>query len=139
MTLMFLLRLVDLRYLLDLMSLQALLAHHQDGLQLHHLLVIEKEWDGKTSRERLHLLPSPPEPQLIPIPMGDGEHDDDQKPQGERQRERSQMRARVHPHVQVPQEPQIQPMVAPESDDVSDEDSAVVESLITISRTTVIS
>ena len=58
-----------------------------------------------------------PEPQFIPIPMCDGEDDDDQPPQGERQRQRSRPRERVHRHVQVPQEPQIQPMVTPESDD----------------------
>ena len=76
----------------------------------------EKVGTGNTLRERLHPRPSPPEPQLIPIPMGDGE-DDDQPPQGERQRERSRSRERVHRHVQVPQVPQIQPVVIPEPDD----------------------
>ena len=76
---------------------------------------------GNTSLERLHPRPSPPEPQLIPIPVSDGE--DDQPPQEERQRERSRSRERVYPHVQVPQVPQIQPMVTPElDDDVPDED-----------------
>ena len=37
-----------------------------------------------TSRERLPLRPSPPEPQLIPTPMNGG--DDDHSPQEERQR-----------------------------------------------------
>ena len=50
MTLMFLLDLVDLRHLLDLMSRQDRLAYHQDGLQLHHLLVVEKEWEPEIHR-----------------------------------------------------------------------------------------
>ena len=55
--------------------------------------------------------------------MRDGEDDDDQPPQGERRRQRSRWREREEPHVPVPQEPQIQPMVTPESDDeISDED-----------------
>ena len=57
---------------------------------------------------------------------GGDEDDDDQPPQREKQRQRSRSRERVHPHVQVPQEPHSQPMVTPESDHVSDEDSAVV-------------
>ena len=73
-----------------------------------------------TSRERLPLRPSPPEPQLIPTPMNDG--DDDHSPQEERQRWRSRSRERVYPHAQVSQEAQIQPMVTPEADEVSDED-----------------
>ena len=78
-------------------------------------------------RARLHPRLSPPEPQLIPVPMSDGEDDDDQPPQGERQRQRSRSRERVHPHVQVPREPQIQPMVTPESDDeISDGDFTTV-------------
>ena len=78
---------------------------------------------GNTPRERLH-----PEPQLISVPMSDGEDDDDQPPQVERQRQRSRSRERVHPHVQVPQEPQIQPMVTPEPDeDISDEDFTIVD------------
>ena len=74
------------------------------------------------SRERLPQRPSPPEPQPIPIPMRDG--DDDQIPQDgrQRQKQRSRSRERVHPHAQVPLVPQIQPMVNPEPDDVSDED-----------------
>ena len=44
MILMFLLDLVDLRHLLNLMSLQVVLAYHQDSVQLHNLLVVEKEW-----------------------------------------------------------------------------------------------
>ena len=80
----------------------------------------ERVGTGNTSGERLHPRPSPPEPQLIPVPVSDGE--DDQPSQEERQRERSRSRERVHPHVQVPQVPQIQPMVSPEPDDVSDED-----------------
>ena len=55
--------------------------------------------------------------------MNDGEDDDDQPPQGERQRQRSRSRERVYPHVPVPQEPQIQPVVTPESDDeISDDE-----------------
>ena len=50
MILMFLLDLVDLRHFLNLMSLQVLLAYHQDGLQLHHLLVVEKEWEQEIHR-----------------------------------------------------------------------------------------
>ena len=80
----------------------------------------ERVGTGNTSRERLHPRPSPPEPQLIPIPMSDGE--DDQPPEVKRQRELSRSRERVHSHVQVPQVPQIQPMVTPEPDDVSDGD-----------------
>ena len=80
---------------------------------------------GNTSRERLPLRRSPPEPQLIPIPISDGE--DDQPPHEERQRERSRSHERVYPHVQVPQVPQIQPRVTPEpDDDVSDEDFTAV-------------
>ena len=76
---------------------------------------------GNTSRERLHPRPSPPEPQLIPIPVSDGE--DDQPPLEERQQEQSRSRERVHSPVQVPQVPQIQPLVTPvPDDDVSDED-----------------
>ena len=71
---------------------------------------------GNTLRRRSHPRPSPTELQIIPIPMSDGE-DDDQPPQWERQRQRSRSRERVFPHVQVPQEPQIQPVVTPESDD----------------------
>ena len=67
------------------------------------------------------------QPQLItPENEGGDEDDDDQSPQREKQRQRSRSRERVHSHVQVPQKPQIQPMVTPESDDVSNEDSAVV-------------
>ena len=59
--------------------------------------------------------------------MSDGEDDGDQPPQGERQRERFRSCERVFPHVQVPQEPQIQPMVTPEPDDEkSDEDFTVI-------------
>ena len=82
---------------------------------------------GNTSRERLHLRPSPPEPQIISIPMSDGDDDDDQPPQEQKQRQRSRSRERVHPHVHVPQEPQIQPVVTPESDDENlDEDFTIV-------------
>ena len=104
---------------LILISRQILLVYHQDGLQLHHLLVEEKEWKeaGDKLRERLHQRPSLPEPQLIPFPMNDGEDDDHQPPQREKQRQRSRSRERVYPHEHVPQEPQIQPMVTPESDD----------------------
>ena len=75
---------------------------------------------GDTPRERLHPRFAQPEPQLIPIPMSEG--DDGQPPQEKRQRERSRSRDRVHPHAKVPQVPQIQPVVSPEPDDVSDED-----------------
>ena len=78
----------------------------------------------KNSRERLPPRPSPPEPQRIPIPMSDD--DDDRPPQDERERERSRSRERVHPHAQLPQVPQIQSMVTPQTDAVSDEDSIVV-------------
>ena len=50
MILMFRLDLVDLRNLLDLLDRQVRLAYQQDGLQLRHLLVIEKEWDLKVHR-----------------------------------------------------------------------------------------
>ena len=52
--------------------------------------------------------------------MNDG--DDDQPPQEERQRRRSRSRERENPNAQVPQEPQIRPLVNPEADEVSDED-----------------
>ena len=61
--------------------------------------------------------------------MSDGEDDDDQPRHRERQRQQSRSRERVHPHVPVSQEPQIQLMVTPESDDeISDEDFTVVDS-----------
>ena len=73
----------------------------------------ERVGPESTSRERLPLRPSSPEPQLIPIPVNDG--DDDQPTQAERQRRRSTSRERRHPHAQVPQEPQTQPLVNPEA------------------------
>ena len=69
-----------------------------------------------TSRERLPLRPSPPEPQLLPM----NDDDDDQPPQEERQRWRSRSRERVYPHAQVPQEQQTQPVVTPEAEEFSD-------------------
>ena len=42
--------LVDLWHVLDLMSRQIRLAYHQDGLQLHHLLVVEKQWEPEIHR-----------------------------------------------------------------------------------------
>ena len=45
MILTFRLVLVNLPHLLDLLDRQVFLACHQDGLQLHHLLVVEKEWE----------------------------------------------------------------------------------------------
>ena len=87
----------------------------------------EKGRTGNLPRERLPLRPSPPNPQLIPILMSDG--GDDQSPQGERQRQQSRSRERVYPHVPVLQEPQIQPVLTPESDDeISDEDFTIVSS-----------
>ena len=61
MILTFLVDQVDLRNLVDLLDLQDRLAHQQDGLQLHHLLVIEKEWDLKVHRVSGYLcdLPHP--------------------------------------------------------------------------------
>ena len=101
-------------------------------LQLHHQHVVQKELKQEIPRVsdlHPHPRPSPPEPQLIPIPMSDGEIHDDQPPPGERQRQRSRSRERVHPHVPVPQEPQIQPVVTPASDDaISDEDFTIVDS-----------
>ena len=73
----------------------------------------ERGGPRKNSRERLSL---PHEPQLFPIPMNDD--DDDQSPQEERQRGRSRSRERTYPHVQVSREPQTQPMVTPEADEV---------------------
>ena len=82
---------------------------------------------GNKLRERLHPRPSQPQPRLIPVPLSDGEYDDGQPPQGARQRQRSRSRDRVHRHEQVPQEPQIQPTVTPESDDEkSDEDFSIM-------------
>ena len=116
--------LVDLQHLLDLLDRQVRLPYHQDGLELHHLLWYRKSGARNALRERHPLRPSPPKPQLIPIPTSDG--DDVQPPKQERQRERSRSRERVHHHAQVPQVPQIQKMVAPESDDVSDEDFTAI-------------
>ena len=80
----------------------------------------ERVRTGKMLCGRLHPRSAPPEPQLIPIPMSDG--DDDQPPQERRRGERSRSRERVHPHALAPQVPQIQPLVTPEPDDISDED-----------------
>ena len=41
---------VDLWHFLNLMSRQIILAYHQDCLQLHHLLVVEKEWGQEIHR-----------------------------------------------------------------------------------------
>ena len=72
MILMFLLDQVDLWNLLGQVDRLVSLAYHQDGLQLHHLLVIEKEWDPESApREWLPLRPSSHEPQLIPIPVNE--------------------------------------------------------------------
>ena len=101
MILMFFLDQVDLQNLQDLLDRQDRLAHHQDGLQLHHLLVTEKEWvHERASRERLPLRPSPPEPQLIPIPLKNDNNN--HPPLEQRQRRRSRSRERVYPHAQVP-------------------------------------
>ena len=89
------------------------------------MLVIESDWElENTSRERLPLQPSPPEPQHIPIPMSDGYYD--QPSQDERQRERSRSCERVNAGAQGPQIPQIQPMPTPELVAVSDEDFTVM-------------
>ena len=109
--------LLDQMDLLDLLDRQDRLAHHQDGLQLHQPAGDrERMGPRNASCERLPLRPSSPEPRLIPISMNDG---DGQPPQEERQRWRSRSRERVYPHAQVPQEPQIQPLITPEPDDVS--------------------
>ena len=65
-----------------------------------------------------------PDPQLIHIPMSGGV--DDQPPQTGRQRQRSRSRERSHPHAQVPQEPQVQPMIIREPVTDPDEDPSVV-------------
>ena len=57
---------LNLRHLPDL---------RQGGLQLHHLLVVERARTGDTPRERLHPRSEQQEPQLIPIPMSDGDDD----------------------------------------------------------------
>ena len=75
----------------------------------------------ETTRDHFHPRPSQLEPQIIRIPMSDGEDDDDQPLQGERRRQRSRSREREHTHTPVPQEPQIQSLVPPEPDNVSDE------------------
>ena len=60
--------------------------------------------------------------------MIDGQDNDDQPPQGERERQRSRSSERVYPHVPVPQEPKIQPMVTPESDEETPvEDFTIVD------------
>ena len=72
----------------------------------------ERVETGSKLRERLHPRPLPPEPQLIPFPMRDGEYDDDQSTARSKAKttvlDRSE---RVYPREQVPQEPQIRPMV----------------------------
>ena len=73
------------------------LVFRQDGLQLHHQQVLERDLKQEMPRAsdlHPHPRPSPHEPQLIPIPMSDGEDDDDQPPQGEWQRQRSRSRER---------------------------------------------
>ena len=40
----------NLWHILNLMSRQILLVYHQDGHQLHHLLVKEKEWEQEIHR-----------------------------------------------------------------------------------------
>ena len=47
---MFLVDQVEVRNLVDLLDRQVSLAHHQDGLQLHRMLVTGKEWDLKVHR-----------------------------------------------------------------------------------------
>ena len=74
------------------------------------------------SRERSR--PRSPEPQLIHNPMSDG--DDDQTPQTTTQRHRSRSRERSYPHAQVPQGPQVQPMIIQEPVTDPDEDPTVV-------------
>ena len=64
---MILMFLVDL---VDLQNLQDRLAYHQDDLQLYHR---QRKSSESTSRERLPLRPSPPEPQLVPIPVNGGD------------------------------------------------------------------
>ena len=78
----------NLRRLLNLISLQHHQVRHvyrQDGLQVHHQQVVEKELKQdihRVSELHPHPRPSPHEPQLIPIPMSDGEDDDDQPERG---------------------------------------------------------
>ena len=50
MILMFLLDLVDLGHLLDFLDRHVRLDHRQDALQLHHLLVMEEEWEPEIIR-----------------------------------------------------------------------------------------
>ena len=103
--------------------------YHQDGLQLHHLLMVQKKWEREIHRvsdciRDLH------HPSLnwffqwvIAKMMMISHHQERDK------RERSRSREREHPHVQVPQEPQIQPMVLLEpDDDRSDEDFTMINS-----------
>ena len=96
---------------------------HQDYLQLLHLLV-EKEqerWiDRVNDRVRDHHYQSL---NFFHIPMTDG--DDDQPPQTGRQRQRSSSRERSYPHAQVPQGPQVQPMIIQEPVTDPDEDPTV--------------
>ena len=70
MILMFLVDLVDFQNLQDLLDCQDRLAYHQDALQLYHR---QRKSPESTSRERLPLRPSPPEPQLVPIPVNGGD------------------------------------------------------------------
>ena len=83
----------------------------------------EQEWwiNPMSDRARDHYLP---DPKLIHIPMSHG--DDDQQPETGRQRQRSRSRERSYPHAQVPQGPQVQPMIIQEPVTDRDEDLTVV-------------
>ena len=107
----------------DLLDRQVNLAYHQDGLQLHRILVIEKEWDPEIHRVS-GCLCDPHHPslnlfQLLWMMVMMISHQKKGDNGG-----RSRSRERVHPHAQVPQEPQTQPVVTPEASEVSDEDSS---------------
>ena len=80
-----------------------------------------------TLRERLHPNLHRPSLNLVQIPLSDDAMMMISYHRGERQRQRFGSRDRVHLHVQVPQKPQIQPIVTPESDDeISDEDFTII-------------
>ena len=76
------------------------------------------------SRERSRPRSPVPEPQLSHIPMSDG--DEDQPPQSGRQRQQSRSRERSYPHAQVPQGPQVQPVIIHEPATDPDQDPTVV-------------
>ena len=92
--------------LVDLLDRQIRLDFHQDGLQLLHLLVREREEEPEMHRVSDHVRDlNFRNLNLLQFQRNDDDDDDDdQPPQGERQRQRSRSRERAPPHAgQQPQ------------------------------------